>query len=112
MQEVKADLTSYLTEKLSYLNPFNVELPRGCGIQQVKITIISKDNCVNKNIDLNNVMYTFRDKIIVSEVADAINNGSKEWYYGFIAKELRGKCGNELISIMAKYLPKIKITED
>lgn len=112
IREVRSALTAILAEKLSYLNPFNVELPRDVEVQSVKITIVSKEREIQKNIDLSNVMYTFRDKMIVSEVADAIGHTSKEWYYNYIAREVKGKNGAELVSIMAKYLPKIKITED
>ena len=41
-----------------------------------------------KNIDLNNVMYTFRDKMIANEVAQAIGLSGKDAYYKFIEKEL------------------------
>ncbi|MBQ9267834.1 MAG: DUF4435 domain-containing protein [Clostridia bacterium] len=112
IHKVKSSLAAILAEKLSYLNPFNLEIPRESSIRYVRIIIATEGQTVNKNIDLNNIMYTFRDKLIVSEVASAMGRSGKEWYYKFIAKELSGDDKDELTLIMGKYLPVIKITED
>lgn len=108
IREIRSDLTNVLAEKLRYLNPFNVEIPAEQEISSVRITIVSKDRTVNKSIDLDNVMYTFRDKTIVSKVADAMGFRSKDVYYQFIAQELNGRLKNKLTSIMSRYLPIIK----
>lgn len=111
IRTIRTDLTNVLAERLRYLNPFNVDIPIEQEISCVKITIISKENAVNKTIDLDNVMYTFRDKTIVSRVADAIGIRSKEAYYQFIIVSLNGKLRNKLVSIMSRYLPEIKIEQ-
>ncbi len=109
---VRSALASILVEKLSFLNPFNIELPKDTEILNVKITITAKERVVEKNIDLNNVMYTFRDKMIANEVAQAIGLSGKDAYYKFIEKELSGKIGSALVFAMSKYLPTIKYTEE
>lgn len=109
IRKIRSELTNVLAEKLRYLNPFNVEIPSEQEISCVKITIVSKDRTVNKSIDLDNVMYTFRDKTIVSEVADAMGFRSKEVYYQFIAEEMNGKLRSKLTSVMSRYLPIIKM---
>lgn len=108
IRKIRSELTNVLAEKLRYLNPFNVEIPAEQEISSVRITIVSKDRTVNKSIDLDNVMYTFRDKTIVSKVADAMGVRSKDVYYQFIAQELNGRLKNKLTSIMSRYLPIIK----
>ena len=112
LRKVRSALTSVLAEKLRYLNPFNVDLPIDTEILSVKILIVSKEGEIEKNIDLSNVMYTFRDKLIVSEVANAIGYQSKERYYHYSASQVTGPHGEKLVLAMARYLPKIKITDD
>ena len=112
MKRVKNSLTTILAEKLSFLNPFNVEIPMEKQIQNVRIIISTDDQTVIKNIDVNNVMYTFRGKVILSEVASAMGHSEKGWYSQFIINELCGDSKEKLATVMGKYLPVIKITED
>ena len=83
ISSVRKTMSSLLAEKMSLLNPFNVDLPRDEEVQLVCITIVTKNSEIHKNIDLYNIMYTFRDKSIVGNVANALNFKSKEAYLRF-----------------------------
>lgn len=111
VQRVKSSLTGILVERLRNLNPFDFDIPSGTEILRVNISIVTKAGTVSKLIDLNNVMYTFRNKMIVSEVATALGHSGKEWYYNFIVSELESDSRSELVSIMKKYLPDITVQE-
>lgn len=111
IKEVRSGLASILVEKLSLLNPFNVDLPYDKEVQFVSITIVAGDNMVQKTIDLSNVMYTFRDKAIVGKVADAMGFHGREAYYSFLKKELSTNKREKLLFAMAKYLPVIVFEE-
>lgn len=107
---VRKSLSNILADKLRLLNPFNVSIPDDEEIQMFTITIVTKNNVIaNKVVDLNNIMYTFRDKGIVVEVAYALGLHNKYYYYEFIKELLKGEHKQRLINIMSKYLPEIKI---
>ena len=111
LREVRTSLAELLADKMNLLNPFNIELPQEEVVQSVSIIIVTKSRTVVKNIDLSNIMYTFRDKAIVSKVADAMGFRSREVYYQILTKQMRGENGSALILSMAKYLPDIKYFE-
>ena len=81
LREVRTALAEILADKMNLLNPFNIELPKDEVVQSVSIKIVTKSRTVVKNIDLSNIMYTFRDKAIVGKVADAMGFRSREVYY-------------------------------
>lgn len=108
LREVRAALAEILADKMNLLNPFNIELPRDEVVQSVSITIVTRTRTVVKNIDLSNIMYTFRDKAIVGKVADAMGFRSRENYYKALEKQMNNENGSTLILAMAKYLPDIK----
>lgn len=112
LREVRASLAELLADKMNLLNPFNIELPRDEVVQSVSITIVTKSSKIVKNIDLSNIMYTFRDKAIVGKVADAMGFRSRERYYDALTTQMYGKHGSAIIFAMAKYLPDIKYTSD
>lgn len=111
LKQVKKELAGHLVEKLNYLNPFNVELPPYDKIQMVSIVIVSDDKVMQKNIDLDNIMYTFRNKSIVGSVAHALELHSSEAYCKFVKSCLDGQDKEKLIIAMAKYLPDLKPRE-
>lgn len=111
LREVRAALAEILADKMNLLNPFNIELPRDEVVQSVSITIVTRTRTVVKNIDLSNIMYTFRDKAIVGKVADAMGFRSRENYYKALEKQMNNENGSTLILAMAKYLPDIKSFE-
>lgn len=111
LREVRTALTEILADKMNLLNPFNIELPRDEVVQSVSITIVTKSRVVVKNIDLANIMYTFRDKGIVGKVADAMGFRSREKYYNVLEEQMNSENGSALIFAMAKYLPDIKKIE-
>lgn len=111
LREVRTSLAELLADKMNLLNPFNIELPQEEVVQSVSIIIVTKSRTVVKNIDLSNIMYTFRDKAIVSKVADAMGFRSREIYYQALEKQMKGEKGYALILSMAKYLPDIKYFE-
>ena len=98
---------------MSLLNPFNIDLPEDKEVQFVAITIMTRNSVVNKKIDLSNIMYTFRDKSIVSEVATSMGFRSRDEYYKVLEELLKGDRKCEILFAMAKYLPNIynKMTE-
>lgn len=110
--KVRTSLTSILAERLTQLNPFDVDIPEDQEILYVNITIATKEKVVSKRIDLNNVMYTFRSKIIVSEVADALGISGRENYYEFIKEQINSKLKHRLMSVMGRYLPEIRVEEN
>lgn len=107
IKEVRGSLASILADKMSLLNPFNIEIPSDEVVQMVSVTIVTRSSTVCKNIDLTNIMYTFRDKAIVGKVADALGLHGRDEYYNFIKRCIAGEKGGILIHKMAKYLPKI-----
>ena len=110
VKKVKTLLADILADKLKLLNPFNVSFPSDEEIQMFTITIVTRNNMVvHKIVNLDNIMYTFRDKVIVVEVAYTLGLHNKENYYTFIKNLLNGENASRLISIMSKYLPEIKI---
>lgn len=111
LREVRTALAEILADKMNLLNPFNIELPRDEVVQSISITIVTKSRTVVKNIDLANIMYTFRDKAIVGKVADAMGFRSRENYYKALEKQMNTENGSALIFAMAKYLPDIKSFE-
>ncbi len=111
IRNVRTTLTAILVEKLMNLNPFDFDMPQDCEILRVNIDIVTKNGTVSNLIDVNNVMYTFRNKMIVSEVANALGHQGKEWYYKFIMDELANDLDDELVSAMRKYLPEIIVKE-
>lgn len=112
ISSVRKSMSSLLAEKMSLLNPFNVDLPSDEEVQLVCITIVTKNSEIHKNIDLYNIMYTFRDKSIVGNVADVLNFKSREAYLGFFKNSLTGEHREELLLAVSKYLPVIKIKEE
>ena len=111
LKEVRLGLADILVEKLSLLNPFNVNLPPDKEVEMVSITIVTKTDVVYKRIDLSNVMYTFRNKAIVGKVADAMGMHGKDEYYRFMKKQLSGEMRDKLVYTMSKYLPNIQVKE-
>lgn len=107
ISNVRKTMTSMLAEKMSLLNPFNVELPKDEEVQLVCITIVTKNSEINKNIDLYNIMYTFRDKGIVGTVADTLNLHGKEGYIRFFRNALNGEHRDEILMAVARHLPMI-----
>lgn len=110
--KVRTSLTSILAERLMQLNPFDVDIPEGQEILYVNITIATKERTVSKRIDLNNVMYTFRSKVIASEVANALGINGREHYYEFIKEQINSELRHKLMVVMGRYLPEIKIEEN
>lgn len=111
LREVRTSLAEILAEKMNLLNPFNIELPKDEVVQSVSVIIVTKSRKVVKNIDLSNIMYTFRDKAIVGKVADAMGYRSRENYYRELKAQMNGEHGSAIILAMAKYLPDIKYSE-
>lgn len=106
---VRNALTNLLAEKMSLLNPFNIELPNDNEIQFISVSIVTKTNIIQKKVDLANVMYTFRSKAIVGFVADAMNFRSRDNYYNFLKKQIKGPDGDKYLQVISKYLPTIFI---
>lgn len=111
LKVVRLALADILVDKLSLLNPFNVDLPSDKEVEMVSITIVTKTDVVQKRIDLSNVMYTFRNKAIVGKVADAMGMHGKDEYYRFMKKQLSGAMKDKLVYTMSKYLPNIHVSE-
>ena len=111
LKRVRKGLTSLLVDKMSLLNPFNIDLPEDKEVQIVSVSIITKSRAVHKTIDLSNVMYTFRDKAIVSQVADAMDFRGRENYYKFLKEQIEGIRGEKILLAIAKYLPEIQYSE-
>ena len=110
--KVRTTLSNLLAEKLSLLNPFNVDLPRDCRVELVSITIVTNTGVVYKNIDSVNIMYTFRDKAIVGAVSDALNFNSKDAYCKFLYNALNGPYREQILIALARYLPVITFETD
>lgn len=108
---VRNSLASLLAEKMSLLNPFNIDLPNETEIQFISVSIVTKTNVIHKNVDLANVMYTFRSKAIVGFVADAMDFRSRDTYYNFLKKQINGPSGEKIMQVIAKYLPVIPFEE-
>lgn len=111
ISKVRKRMTNLLAERMSLLNPFNVDLPADEEVQLVSITIVTKHSEVHKNIDLYNIMYTFRDKSILGNVADAFNLKGKEAYIRFFRDALKGRYRDKILLAVSKYLPVLKIGE-
>lgn len=109
--DVRNNLANILVEKMSLLNPFNIDLPQDKELQFISITIMTKSSVVHKKIDLSNIMYTFRDKVIVSEVANSMGFRSRNEYYSFLKNLLRGDKKCSILFAIAKYLPNIKVED-
>ncbi|MBQ9313554.1 MAG: hypothetical protein IJ220_00905 [Clostridia bacterium] len=111
LRRVRNGLASILVDKMSLLNPFNIDLPEDKEVQIVSISIVTRSRTVHKTIDLANVMYTFRDKAIVSQVADAMDFRGRENYYSFLKEQIEGTKSEKILQAIAKYLPEIPYDE-
>ena len=108
---VRSSLANLLAEKMSLLNPFNIDIPTDSEVQFISISITTKTNVIHKNVDLANVMYTFRSKAIVGFIADAMDFRSRDTYYNFLRKQIKGHAGEKIMQVISKYLPIISIEE-
>ena len=81
--------------------------------QSCSITIIYRDSAGvvrnEKVVTRDNVLYVYRSKEIVGQVANALGILNRDSYYSTIKKQLTGEYGNELLMAMLKYLPTIKL---
>lgn len=118
VRTVRRSFASLLAEKMSLLNPFNVDIPYDLEygeeseeneIQLISISIATKNNIVHKKIDLSNVMYTFRNKAIVSLVADAMDFHGRDAYYKFLKSQINSPHGYKVMQVIANYLPIIPL---
>lgn len=108
---VRSSFANILAKKMSLLNPFNVGLPKDSEVQMISISIVTKNNIVHKKIDLSNVMYTFRNKSIVGLVAYAMDFHGADAYYRFLRTQIEGSDREQILQVISKYLPTIRILD-
>ena len=109
LKAVRENAMTSLSRKIKDTLPVNMSVSRDDVVESVQIVIVKSDGCtMEKTVNEANVLYTYRDKTIASEVSEAFGLHGRQDYYDFIEKLLEDSVeANDVIKVARSYLPMI-----
>jgi len=108
IKKVSKELVKVLWQKFKEALPINTGIDKLETIKSLGIISSTKKKTIVKEVSEENILYTYRDKIIVNIVGNAFGMSRRE-YYEYI-KELLGseQYSDKLIKAASSFLPKLQ----
>ena len=108
---IQKSLMHILSQKLRDALPINIPIGDEEPISSITIKIQKPNGVViDKTVDEANIMYAYRDKVIVSVVATAVGIRHRKDYYEEIKRMIeQKKYHDSLVKVLAKYVPKLEL---
>ena len=111
-KKIQNELIKMLWQHLKETLPINIAIQKDEWIENIAIRAATKQKKVEKLVDRDSILYAYRDKVIVSVVANAVGIRHRKDYYEEIRILLqKEKYRDALIRVMAKYVPKLELYE-
>lgn len=107
MRSIQEDVMRHLWRKICISLPINMYVSDDETIKKVNIHVMTSKKRVDKNTNMENIIYIYRDKAIASIVSQHFNRSGRKKYYEFIEMALNGKYEKDLVHCMRALLPKI-----
>lgn len=109
-KRVQDELIKMLWKHLKDTLPINIAIQKDERIENIAIQAATKEKKVEKVVNRDSILYAYRDKVIVSVVANAIGIRHRKDYYEEIKRMLeQEKYHDVLVRAMAKYVPKLEL---
>ncbi len=111
IKEIKEKLMHMLSKKLKDTLPINMCIPINDLISNISFSIEKNDGTIlKKTVSETSILYSYRDKVVASVVADAFKLKGRQRYYEFIAEMLNEPCVSiDIIKVTSAYLPMIMV---
>lgn len=108
-QKVRMALLHLLTGKLIDSLPINIPIRDDEPIKSIAIKIVKNDgNVVEKVVDMENIIYAYRDKAVANETAYALGINGRTKYYEFFIQCLEDEeLAEKIVKSAAAHLPSI-----
>lgn len=109
--KIRAKLLHILSRKLRDALPINIPIGENEPITSITIRIKKCDGTfVEKTVDENNIIYSYRDKAVANETADVLRIVGRKKYYDFFIKSLENpEISEKIVHCASAYLPEIEL---
>ena len=109
-KRIQDELIKMLWQHLKETLPLNIAIQKDEKIEYITIQAATRQKSVVKLVDRESILYAYRDKVIVSVVANAVGIRHRKDYYEEIKKMLdQKKYHDSLVKVLAKYVPKLEL---
>jgi len=110
LNKVEKELLKILWQKLKEALPINLGIEKNERIIYLKIGASTKRQAIEKRVDRESILYSYRDKIITTIIGTHIGLQGKKAYYNFI-KDLINmeEYRDPLSKAFAKFIPKLEL---
>ena len=110
LRQVKDELMKSLWKKFKETLPLNLGIDKDEKILELSISASTKKKSISKQITSDNILYSYRDKVVASVIAAHVGlNGRKE-YYALVTEMLQyDEYKNEVLRVVSKYIPYIDL---
>lgn len=109
-KRIQDELIKTLWQQLKETLPINIAILKQERIDYILIQAATRGKRVKKVVNRNNILYAYRDKIIVSIVGSAVGIRHRKDYYEEIKKLLKNEEYREhIIKAMATYIPRLEL---
>ena len=106
IDKIGEQLIKILWQKLKEALPINWGIEKNERIGNLQIGAFTNRRSIEKIVDKDTILYTYRSKIIVSIVANAMKMHRKEEYYAEIKRMLEDeKHRAKLVKVMSTFIP-------
>lgn len=110
LNKVEKELLKILWQKLKEALPINLGIEKNERIIYLKIGASTKRQAIEKRVDRESILYSYRDKIITTIIGTHIGLQGRKAYYNFI-KDLINmeEYRDPLSKAFAKFIPKLEL---
>lgn len=109
-KKIQDELIKMLWQHLKETLPINIAIQKDERIEYITIQSATKQKTVKKLVDRESILYAYRDKVIVSVVANAVGIRHRKDYYKEIKRMIeQKKYHDSLVKVLAKYVPKLEL---
>lgn len=109
LRRAEDEAIRFLWRHLKESLPINIGILKNEKIDFVAIQVATKERRVEKLVNRDSILYTYRDKVLINIVGNAVGIRGKKEYYEEIRHLLQmEQYRNPLIKQMSQYIPKFK----
>ncbi|MBR3280410.1 MAG: hypothetical protein IKI57_01005 [Clostridia bacterium] len=110
IHQVQTELMKILWQKFKETLPINLGIEKNEKLKILMIGASTKRQDILKEVDENNILYSYRDKIITVIIGAHIGIRNKKDYYAMIIDMINNpEFRDDLATVFAKFIPKLEV---
>ena len=109
LHQVQTELMKILWQKFKETLPINLGIEKNERLKVLMIGASTKRQDILKEVSENNILYSYRDKIITVIIGSHIGIKNKKEYYNMVIEMIKDDhYRDDLLAVFAKFIPKLE----